>query len=189
MRRIVVMTTLALLAVTPGAARDLDGVNIPDTLVIQNEQQPLVLNGSGYFKTLLAKVYIGSLYLSHPVTSAERVMNSTRPRVMHLHYLRDTTAAKQASAWRDGFAANLSTFEIQGLRGRIREFLGMLRDLKANEVVRIHLLPRGTTQVWINDTLRGTVEGGDFQIALLKVWLGHRPVDKDLKRALLAGKK
>jgi hypothetical protein len=50
------------------------------------------------------------------------------------------------------------------------------------------LLPRGDTRVWINDAQRGTVQGADFQRALLRVWLGNKPADTDLKQALLGAK-
>lgn len=189
MKPTVVIATLALLVALSGCAREPDSISIPDTLTLKDEKLPLVLNGSGHYKTLLTKVYIGSMYLTHPAKSAERVMNMTTTRVMRLHYLRDVNAAKQAAAWRDGFVANHSTFDIQGLSKRIRQFTGMLPDIKANEVMRLDLQPRGTTQVWINDTLRGSVDGADFQNALLKTWLGPKPVDKDLKQALLGGKK
>ena len=41
------------------------------------------------------------------------------------------------------------------------------------------------TAVRINDELRGTVAGNAFYRALLKVWLGDKPVSKPLKKAML----
>jgi hypothetical protein len=34
----------------------------------------------------------------------------------------------------------------------------------------------------------GTVEGNDFNRALLKIWLGSKPADGGLKKAWLGGK-
>jgi hypothetical protein len=39
--------------------------------------------------------------------------------------------------------------------------------------------------VWINDTLNGIVPGEDFFAALLKIWLGPKPAEANLKDALL----
>jgi Chalcone isomerase-like len=41
------------------------------------------------------------------------------------------------------------------------------------------------TQVNMNGKMLGTVEGGAFNQALLKVWLGEKPVDASLKKAML----
>lgn len=46
-------------------------------------------------------------------------------------------------------------------------------------------MPRKGTQVWINGTLKGSVAGEDFSQALLKIWLGKKPADADLKEAML----
>jgi long-chain acyl-CoA synthetase len=41
------------------------------------------------------------------------------------------------------------------------------------------------TKVSLNDKLLGNIEGGAFNRALLRVWLGNKPVDAPLKKALL----
>jgi long-chain acyl-CoA synthetase len=188
MIRAAAFAVLTLLAILPAQARDIDGVKIPDTLTLAGEKKPLVLNGAGYRKKLFVKVYIGALYLSEPIPYLDRILDATTPRVMHLHFVREVGADKMADAWRDGFAANHSTFEMRALSDRLAQFNRMMQDMKTNDVLRIELLPRGDTRVWINDAQRGTVQGADFQRALLRVWLGNKPADTDLKQALLGAK-
>ena len=43
------------------------------------------------------------------------------------------------------------------------------------------------TNVGFNGQARGSVAGDAFGRALLKVWLGDKPVDADLKQSLLGG--
>jgi hypothetical protein len=181
-----VLALLALLALLPAEARNLDGTTIPDTLTIDGEKKPLVLNGAGYRKKFMIKVYIGALYATDPIPSAERVLDATTPRVMRLHFLRDVSAAKIADGWRDGIADNSDSFSMRGLAQRVTLFGTLMRDMKAGDVMRIDLLPRGTTRVSINDKPIGSVDGTDFQNALLKVWIGAKPADADMKAALLA---
>lgn len=178
---------LTLVVAVPASARDLDGVNVPDTLTVPGEKKPLLLNGAGFRKRLLVKVYAGALYSVHPLTTPERALNATTPRVMRLQFLRAIDGETLANAWKDGFAANHGNFELQGLRTRLAQFNTYMPNVKENDVLRIDLLPRGITQVSINDTRRGTIEGADFQHALLKVWIGAKPVDGSLKKAVLSG--
>lgn len=187
MTRFAVLLVMLLVSV-PTLARDVDGINIPDSFSLAGEKTPLVLNGAGYRKKFFIKVYIGALYLAQPLNRADRILDAAMPRVMLLRFVRDVSANQLADAWREGFANNQSTFEIQGLHARLGQFNTMMHDVKAGDMLRLELLPRGDTRVWINSDLRGTVGGVDFQRALLKVWLGAKPADSDLKRALLGGK-
>jgi hypothetical protein len=49
-------------------------------------------------------------------------------------------------------------------------------------------VPGVGTRVGIDGKERGKpIAGEDFHLALLRIWLGENPVDRDLKRALLGG--
>jgi hypothetical protein len=185
--RVPVTVLVALLSITPAAARDIGGVQVPDSLRVTGANQPLVLNGAGHRKKLFVEVYVGALYLAQPITQASRVLDATTPRVMRLAFVRDVEAGKLAGAWSDGFAANRGNFELQALRTRLDRFNGMMRDVRRGDVLRLDLLPGGVTQVRFNDEQRGSVDGTDFQRALLEVWLGAKPADANLKQALLGG--
>lgn len=190
MRSTAALTFLLTLVVTaPAVARDVGGVNVPDTLTVPGEKQPLVLNGAGFRKRFLVKVYVGALYTTAPITSAERLLDATTTRAMRLQFVRAVDGESIATGWKDGLAANHSNFEMQGLRTRLAQFNSYMPNVKENDVIRIDLLPRGVTQVAVNDKVRGSVEGTDFQRAILKVWVGPKPADGDLKKAILGEKK
>lgn len=180
---------LTLAAAAPAPARDVDGVNVPDSLTVPGEKKTLILNGAGLRKRLFVKVYVGALYTVDPIAQAERVLGATTTRVMRLQFVRAIEAETLAKGWKDSFAANHSPFEMQGLDTRLAQFNGYMPNVKENDVLRIDLLPRGTTQVAVNDQVRGTIEGVDFQRAVLKAWIGPKPADGDLKKAVLGGKK
>lgn len=179
---------LLLAAAAPAPAREVQGVNVPDNLTLPGLKKPLVLNGAGVRTKFFVKVYVGALYAVQPINSTQAVLDATTPRVMRLAFVRDVDAGKVADGWRDGFAANLSTFELRALHARLQQFNALMRDMKQGDVLRIDLLTNGNTEVRANDKLLGSVGGNDFQRALLNVWLGAKPADADLKRALLGGK-
>jgi len=107
---------------------------------------------------------------------------------MRMHFLRDVGQDKLAAAWNDGIAANHTTAEMQVLRSRIDQLNNLIGSVRDNDVLRIEMRPRGETEVWVNDKLRGRISGVDFQNALLSAWVGAKPADANLKQAVLGGK-
>ena len=188
MRLIAAFAALLLLASAPALARDLDGVNIPDSLTVAGEKAPLLLNGAGYRKKLFIKVYIGALYLPQPANQAKAVLDASSARVMRMHFLRDIGQEQFATAWNDGIAPNRTPTEMQALRTRLDQLNSLVGSVRHNDVLRIDMRPRGDTEVWLNDKLRGSISGVDFQNALLTAWVGAKPADANLKQAVLGSK-
>ena len=101
------------------------------------------------------------------------------------YYDDEVEAAKLVEAWNEGFEGNLDKAELARLRPRIDAFNALFTDVRRGDEVRLDYLPGKGTEVWYGDTLRGVVEGADFQAALLSIWLGDKPADKSLKAAML----
>lgn len=188
MSRFLLAVVLGLAMAFPALARDLDGVNIPDTLTLAGETQPLVLNGAGYRKKFFIKVYIGALYLAQPATKVEAVLDASTPRAMRLHFLRDVSQEQFTNAWNDGLTPNHTPAEMSALRARLDQLNTLIGNLRAKDVLRIEMRPNGQTEIRVNDLERGTIKGVDFQNALLKAWVGAKPADAQLKQAVLGGK-
>lgn len=188
MGRFAAFIGLLLLISAPVLARDLDGVTIPDSLTLAGETSPLVLNGAGYRKKFFIKVYIGALYLAQATQQAEAVLDAATARVMRLYFLRDVGQDQFETAWNDGIAPNHTVAEMQALRARIEQLSSLVGSVRQHDVLRIEMRPRGETEVWVNDKLRGNISGADFQRALLTAWVGTKPADARLKRAVLGTK-
>jgi hypothetical protein len=188
MRRFAAFLGLLLLVSAPALARDLDGVMIPDNLTLAGETSPLVLNGAGYRKKYFIKVYIGALYVAQASHQAEAILDASTARVMRMYFLRDVSQDQFVNAWNDGIAPNHTAAEMQALRARVEQLNVLIGGVRQGDVLRIEMRPRGETEVWVNDKLRGSIGGTDFQRALLTSWLGAKPADAKLKRAVLGGK-
>jgi hypothetical protein len=188
MRPIAVFAVLWLLLCLPAEARVVGDVDIPDRISLIDEKNPLVLNGAGYRKKFFIKVYIGALYLAQPTTQAKTILDARAARVMRLHFLREVGQEQLASAWNDAIAPNLTASEMQALRARIDQLNSYIGSVRNGDVLRIEMPVRADTGIWINDRLRGSIPGADFQTALLKAWLGEKPADANLKRAVLGDK-
>ncbi len=80
------------LGALPAAAKELAGVNMPDTLSVAGKT--LRLNGVGLRKKAIFKVYVGGLYLEAPTKSAAAALAADAPRVLRMHFLRSIEKEK-----------------------------------------------------------------------------------------------
>ena len=69
---------------------------------------------------------------------------------------------------------------------RIAELLALFTDGKKGDVILLDFLPEAGTAVSVNGQAKGKpIPGEDFYRALLRIWLGDKPVDGDLKKGML----
>ena len=168
------------------AAVEVAGVKVPEKISIGESGSQLVLNGAGIRKKLFIKVYVGALYLSSKQNTVAAILNAEGPKQITMHFLyKEVTAKKLVKGWNEGFEGNSTASEVKLLQERINRFNKLFRTVKKGDVIRLDYSSDQGTQVWINDKLMGTVEGNDFNRALLKIWLGPKPADGGLKKAWL----
>jgi len=159
------------------------GVKIPD------EDQKLVLNGSGLRKRAFFQVYVIGLYLPAKKAAAADVIGAAGPKRVAIHMLRDVDADQFSGALADGIKDNHGEAEAKALEPRVRQLAAIMAEMKeAKKGMRITLdwLPAAGTQVTVDGRPAGApIPGEDFYRALLRIWLGEKPVQDDLKKALL----
>jgi hypothetical protein len=162
------------------------GVKLEDKVTIEGVESPLLLNGAGIRKKVFFKVYLGSLYLPELESEAQKIINSDGPVRVQMDMLYSKVEKKKlVDAWNDGFKANLSSDELSALNESIQQFNAMFDTLVEGDRVKIDYAPGKGTNVTINGEVKGTVVGGGFRKALLKIWLGDEPVTDSLKKAML----
>jgi hypothetical protein len=179
---LIILVTMLL---TPPAAwaGTLEGVTMPDTIVVADTT--LHLNGMGLRKRLGAKIYVAALYLEEKTDRADKALNGSGPSRIVMHYLTDKATDKRIdAAWIKGFRTNSpQTYEI--LEHRVNAFVATLGDMKAGDVVEFTMIPGETTIITLNGEEIGAIGGDDFQLAILRVGLGSKPPSKALKAGLL----
>lgn len=187
--RMKALVALVLFLVSSAAsAKEVAGVKLPDTLTLAPDQAALVLNGAGIRSKFFIKVYVGALYLSARTTDVAAVLRNTGPVAVHMHFLHsEVSKEKLIDAWNDGFNANLSDTERAKLNPRIEQFNALFQTARNGDVIKLDYVPGAGTTITINHDKRGVVDGEDFMQAWLKIWLGEKPADDDLKRGMLGG--
>ena len=182
MTRIAAVLAAAVLA-TPALAREVAGVQFPDT--VSAGGQELRLNGAGLRTKLFVKVYAGGLYLAAPSRDADAIVAQDGPKRVRMVFLRDVDKKKIMETYREGFHANSAGPKLQALLADLDRIAPAVPDMKKGGEMVVTYVPGEGTTVAATGATPVTVEGKDFADALFRNWLGSRPADADLKKALL----
>jgi len=149
----------------------------------------LKLNGAGLRSKAFFRVYVLGLYLQDRKSSASEVLGAAGPKRIMIHMLRDVDADDFSEALEEGIKDNHSEADAKALAprtGMLTALMNEVKEAKKGMVILLDWMPSAGTQVIIDGQLRGKpIEGEDFYRALLRIWLGERPVSGDLKKALL----
>lgn len=179
---------IAALVTAPALhAAEVAGVQVEERIRVGSQE--LQLNGAGIRSKLFIKVYVGALYTGARMTTPEAVYEAPGPLRINLHLLRDLDAQTLHEALDEGLRNNLSAAELEALKGPAAQLGALMKSigkLRQGAVVTIDFGTDGLT-VSLDGAQRGQVAGGAFAKALLRVWLGDKPADADLKKALLGG--
>ena len=181
------LTAVFLLLISvPVFALEVAGIKVPDS------DQQLLLNGAGLRKRAFFQVYVIGLYLPEKKSAAADAIGAPGPKRVAIHMLRDVDADQFTGALTDGMKDNLSETEMNAMEPRVRQLAAIMGEMKqAKEGMRITLdwAPAAGTQVIVDAKPAGVpIPGEDFFRALLRIWLGDKPVQADLKKALLGEK-
>jgi hypothetical protein len=181
------MALLLMLASTQALAATVSGVKLEDQVTVNGSS--LVLNGAGLrTKYLLANVYVAALYLPQKSGDADGIIGAAELRRISLTMKRDVGTATMTKAFHEGVSNNLSAAELTALKPKLDQLdqsFHKVTALKSGDVIALDFGADGSTRVSYNGQLQDSIAGADLSAALLKIWLGSKPVQDDLKRALL----
>ena len=175
----------ALMAVPGLHAAEVAGVRVADSVKVGNNE--LVLNGAGLRSKLFIKVYVGALYVGQKAATPAAIYDSASPRRMVLRLLRDLDADSLHSALDEGLRNNHTPAELSEMQAQAEQLAGIMKAIgkvREGDTISIDFSSEGVV-VSQNGEVRGKVAGAGFAKALLKVWLGEKPADASLKKALL----
>jgi hypothetical protein len=168
-------------------AVEVAGIKVDERVRLGSSE--LQLNGAGVRTRLIFKVYVGALYLPERKSGAAEVLALRGAKRVSMTLLRDLRAKQLTDALEEGMRANHSEVEIAALRERLDALLAVMNEIgraKEKTVITLDFLPESGTGVTVDGASRGKpIPGEDFFVALLKIWLGEKPVDADLKKAML----
>lgn len=185
------IAALTLFVIQAATAAEVEGVRIDDSVTLPGAP-PLVLNGAGArHKLAFMKLYVGALYLPAKRANAEDAIKDPGPKRVLMHVLAEELTARELTAsLNSALAANHIPAELALIEARIRELNRMMNSvgvLKKGSVVVLDYMPATGTRISINGEQKLVIKGEDFFRALLRIWIGSKPVDGRLRDAMLGG--
>jgi len=181
------MVLVAGLGIHVAQAVEVAGVRFDDQIKLGASE--IVANGAGLRKKVFFKVYAMALYLPEKQSDAAGAVNAKGSKRISISLLRDLSAQQFVEALQEGLGANHSAAELAVLKDRLAQFSDVMLSVgeaKTGTLVVIDWIPDAGTRLTVGGQVRGKdIAGEDFYRALLRIWLGEKPVQDDLKQALL----
>jgi hypothetical protein len=186
--RLLAATTLAFAAVSANAQpAELEGVKLEPTAQVGGAA--LTLNGAGLRTRAIFKVYVASLYVPAKASSAAALLGQKGPRRLAITMLRNVSADDFSGALVDGLQKNHTEAQLAGFKAQVDALVANLKasgEAKKGDVIHLDFTPDAGTRVVVNGKQQGNaIAGEDFYTALLRIWLGDKPADGDLKKGLV----
>lgn len=172
-------------------AAELEGVNLDDHVRVDGHE--IQLNGIAVrTRYQFFKVYVAGLYLPQKTSAAQTAIDSPGAKRISLTMLRSADANEFVASIDHGLRANNTAAELAAAKPQVDALYEKIRAVKdANKGMRIVLdySPSSTsTTLFVDGAAQGgPMTGEAFYRALLRIWLGEKPVQEDLKKALLGG--
>jgi len=184
-----VMVTLVAAVCAQAQPVEVEGVKLEPTAQVGGAA--LQLNGAGLRKRAIFKVYVAGLYVPQKSADAPALLAQKGPRRISITMLRDVDADSFSGALNDGLRANHTEAQVAGFKAQIDTLNANLKavgEAKKGDAIHFEYLPESGTRVTVNGQARGSaIPGEDFFTAVLRIWIGDKPVDGDLKKGLTRG--
>ena len=176
---------------TPATAVEVSGVNY--TSQKQAGSATLVLNGAGVRRIANRDLYTAALYLEQKLTAPSSIIADKGAKQLVVTMLRDVNSREMNELLSRGLTTNSSDDELAEIIPEIVDlgsFIANQGKLKAGDSFQIDWSATAGTTITVRERSQSkpTVEvfaKPDLISAMMRIWLGARPADDQLKTALL----
>ncbi|TDP74898.1 chalcone isomerase family protein [Roseateles toxinivorans] len=177
------------LMATPAWALQYEGFDVPESVTLGGV--PLVLNGVGMRAVAVLKGYSAALYLSGKSQQPSEVLANTGPKRVQIRMLLQISVGAEefVKAINKGVQRNCTEAERLAVADRVAQLNANLRRIgkvSRKDLINLDYLPDSGLVLSVNGKVSGDpLPGADLYGAILKVFLGERPVDRRLKAGML----
>lgn len=189
MRKLAGIVAVLAISASAGAA-EVAGVKLDEIARVGNQE--LKLNGAGIRYKAIFKVYVAGLYLPEKKTTVPDVLASPGARRVTIAMLRDISNEELGRGFMSGIQQNSDRNEKVKLIMQLQKFgeiFASIPELKKGDVLTTDWIPGSGTVIHLNGKkVSDVLPDLGFYNAILRIWLGEKPVDTRLKPALLGEK-
>jgi hypothetical protein len=181
--------TTAPLAAAATAASTASTVRVEDAafprqVALGGESLPLA--GAGLFRwKWFVKVYAAAWYVGGGADPGD--LEADVPRRLEVSYLVPIEGPGFGRAARELLRDAFPPEVLAPLEARLSKLEQAYVDVKPGDRYALTYLPGRGLELALNGKPLAVVEGADFARVYYAIWLGHRPIDRGLRAALLGG--
>jgi hypothetical protein len=178
----IILSLILLAWISPVLAVEVDGVKIDPQVEVAGEM--LTLNGYGIRTKFFFDIYIGSLYTSQKVTSAEQAVAAEGGKLIRMDFLyKKVEKQKIIDAFAEGIAKNSPALANTT---EARTFLGWFdADFVKQDRVDLIIAAEGMVSATHNGRQLGSVNSPQLAKGVLLIYLGEKPADSDMEKGML----
>jgi hypothetical protein len=171
------------------SAREVAGAVLPEEARLSPGGPSLRLVGAGVFRFLFLRYYVCGLYALADLGGAASILRADAPRRFALVAMRRITSFEFLWGLDKGLADNTDDIGLKAIGAQLEALRAAIREIgaiRAGSRVEIDYVPDAGTSILVGGALRGGPLGGKpLNDALMRVWIGERPLDTALKETLL----
>ncbi|MDD3344469.1 MAG: chalcone isomerase family protein [Sulfurospirillaceae bacterium] len=185
MRKVMTLFLIASIAFSLNAfAKEIAGISLEPQRNMDG--QTFTLQGAGVRDKFFMDLYVASLYAPKTYESASALMMADEPMSISLHIISSLiTSEKMEEATREGFI-NATEGKTAPIAHQIETFIAIFKEpIAVGDVYDLRYSPNVGVKIYKNNTLRVSIAGLSFKQALFGIWLGDKPAQESLKKALL----
>lgn len=179
--------SMSLLLASPGMAATLAGVEFDEIMVVEEVGDPLSLElcSTGLLRyRKIFKGYAAALYRAD--CAASTGTRAIAARRLELSYFWSIDGEKFGKAAEFMLREQLQPSSFAALESRMARLHRSYRSVAPGDRYALTYLPGRGTELSLNGRSLVVIEGEDFARAYFDIWLGDRPIEEELRNALLA---
>ena len=161
---------------------EVEGVKFKESVTVEGTK--MTVRGAGLFRYLgFLKAYVGALYVEEGAPT-DAVLEDTAKR-LEIEYFHAIKGEDFGPATDKVIGKNTDIETIEQLRPRIDYHNSLYQDVQPGDRYSLTYIPGKGTELALNGTPIGTIEGADFASAIYAMWLGEKPMNKSFRKQLL----
>lgn len=132
------------------------------------------------------KLYDASFYTdAAEITDIDSLFNGENTVLLEFDYLRQIKKSIILESSEKILANNMTPVELASIQERVDQINAKYKTVTEGDRSALSYVPGEGTTLWINGEQEITIEGNDFARLYFRIWLGERPISKQMRDELL----
>ena len=159
---------------------------LPAVVLAGTKAAALGVNGTAAYSELGSQLYLGTLYLEAPSTSAADILASSQKKRIEIRFSETMSKRRWAQTWTQSIAINSSRDDMVNAAGDLSEFLSAFQSsLEPGDAVIIDYDPLYGTSATVNGVDLVKEKSTSLFNLFLSAWIGPVPPSSQFKSAIL----